>query len=190
MQQRRFLDMFLLLGFATIASAHFVFVVPQPGGTTAQVILSEDLKPSEQVDAGLIGGAKLKLRDARGPETALTLVKGDHAFVTQLPGAGTRLIHGVADLGCMQQGQEKPYLLVYYPKTIVGDAFDHNAVVGSETPVEIIAVGEPGALRLKVLAHGKPQLKTEVTIILPDGAQRKLTTDQAGLTEVLTQTGR
>src|ERR1700678_427792 len=136
MHQRRFdsalRDAFLLLGLASIASAHFVFVVPQPGGATAQVILSEDLKPSEQVDAGLIGGAKLKLRDAQGSETPLTLVKEGHAFVTQLPGAGTRLIHGVADLGWMQQGQEKPYLLVYYPKTIVGDAFDHNAVAGGE----------------------------------------------------------
>jgi hypothetical protein len=194
MHQRRFdsalRDAFLLLGLASIASAHFVFVVPQPGGATAQVILSEDLKPSEQVDAGLIGGTKLTLRDAHGHESRLTLVEADHRFVTQLPGAGTRLIHGVADLGLMQQGQAKPYLLAYYPKTIVGDAFDPNAIVGSETPVEIIAAGKPGAVRLKVVAHGKPQPKTEVTIILPDGTQRKLTTDQAGLTEVLTQTGR
>ena len=33
----------VLLGFATVASAHFVFVVPQPGGATAQVFISEDL---------------------------------------------------------------------------------------------------------------------------------------------------
>lgn len=190
MQQRRFLDVLILLGYATIASAHSVFVVPQPGGATAQVILSEDLKPSEKVDAGLIGGTKLKLRDAHGREISLTLVKADHAFVTQLPGAGTRLIHGVSDLGWMQQGQEKPYLLLYYPKTIVGDAFDPNAVVGGQTPVEIIAVGKPGALCLRVLARGKPQPNTEVTIILPDGSTKKLTTNQAGLTEVLTQTGR
>src|ERR1700733_8790107 len=133
MPQRRLLDVFLLLSFATIASANFVFGVLQPGGASAQVILSEDLKPSEQVDVGLIGGAKLKLRDDQGRETPLPLVKENHTFVTQLPGTGTWLIHGVADLGLMQQGQAKPYLLLYFTKTIVGDAFDPKAVVAGDT---------------------------------------------------------
>jgi hypothetical protein len=188
--KQRFLCIFLLLGFATITNAHFVFVVPQPGGATAQVFISETLQPSDEVDVGIIGAAKLSVRDAEGHETPLSLVKGEHAFVTALAGGGPRLIHGVADLGLTQQGQEKPYRLVYYPKTILGGAFDPNAIVAGETPLEIVPVGKTGALRLKVLAHGRPEPKSEVTILLPDGTRKKLTTDQAGLTDVLTQTGR
>jgi N-acetylneuraminic acid mutarotase len=186
----RFRWAFLPLGLATIANAHFVWVVPQSGGTAAQVFISETLSPTDEVDAGLIAGARLSVRDAQGHETPLPLSKGDHAFGTPLAGGGTRVIHGVADLGRMQLGQEKPYLLLYYPKTVVGDAFDPKTVVGGETPVEIVPVGKPGELRLKLLAHGKPQQQNEVTILLPDGSQKKLKTDESGLTDVLTQTGR
>ena len=180
----------LLLGMANLADAHFVWVVPAPGGATAQVFISEDLKPSDEVDVGIIGGARLSLRDAEGREIPLTLSRSGPAYATPLSGHGARLVHGSADLGLTARGQEKPYLLVYYPKTILGDAFDPKAAVGNAAPVEILPVGHAGSLHLKVLAHGKPLPASEVTIILPDGAQKKLTTDADGLTAELTQTGR
>jgi hypothetical protein len=180
----------LLLGVANLADAHFVWVVPAPGGATAQVFISEDLKPSDEVDVGIIGGARLSLRDAEGREIPLTLSRSGPAYATPLSGHGARLVHGSADLGLTARGQEKPYLLVYYPKTILGDAFDPKAAVGNAAPVEILPVGHAGSLHLKVLAHGKPLPASEVTIILPDGAQKKLTTDADGLTAELTQTGR
>ncbi len=181
--------LYLLVGFAGLAKAHFVFVVPQPGAATAHVILSETLLPSDEVDVGLIAKTSLSLRDLSGAETRLVLEKADHAYVITLPGAGTRLIHGSIDLG-LQERQGKSFLLVYYPKTVVGNAFEAKAAVGSSAPVEIVPDGKPGALRLKVLAHGKPQPDSEVTIILPDGTQKKLKTDGGGLTETLTETGR
>jgi N-acetylneuraminic acid mutarotase len=180
----------LLLGLATFASAHFVFVVPQPGGKAAQVFISETLKPSDEVDAGMVSGAKLSLREPNGHETALALSKGNQALVINLIGTGTRLIHGMVDLGFTQQGAAKPYILVYYPKTILGDAFDSRTVTGASAPIEIVPVAGSTLVRLKVLAHGKPLDKSEVTVLLPDGNQKKLTTDANGLTEELTQTGR
>ena len=135
-------------------------------------------------------GAKLTLRDAEGHETLLALTKGPQAYLTSLTGAGTRVIHGITDLGLTQRGQVKPYLLVYYPKTILGDAFDSKTIIGDSVPVEIVPLGKAGALRLKVLAHEKPLPETVVTVILPGGTQTKLTTDSSGITEVLTQTGR
>ncbi len=92
--------------------------------------------------------------------------------------------------GSHNEDKARRFLLVYYPKTIAGDAFDPKAVVAGETPVEIVPVGRAGALRLKILAHGQPLPKSEVTIILPDGTQQKLMTGEAGLTAQLTQTGR
>ena len=180
----------VLLGFSMMARAHFVFVVPQPGGATALVFISEELKPTDEVDAGLVRGAKLVFRDSEGHETPLALAKGAQAYVTALPGTGTGLIHGSADLGLMQRGADKPYVLIYYPKTILGNAFDAGLVVGDSAPVEIIPVFDAGKLRLKVVAHGKPLPETEVTVIFPDSEQKVLTTDSTGLTEVLTQTGR
>jgi hypothetical protein len=192
--KRQFLGILLrfaaLLAFATMASAHFVFVVPQPGSATARVFISEELKPTDEVDVGLVSGAKLSLRDGEGHETPLTLTKGGQAYVATLFGGGTRLIHGTVDLGLTQRGPEKPYLLVYYPKTILGDAFDPKALVGGSVPVEIVPVGNAGKMRLKLLAHGMPLPKSELTIILPDTTQKKLTTDGDGLTDELTQIGR
>lgn len=182
--------LFILLGSTALASAHFVFVVPQPGAATAQVILSETLKPSEEVDVSLISKATLSLRRTGGTDTPLTLMKADHAYVIELPGAGTRLIHGVVDLGVQQREQGKNHLLVYYPKTIVDDAFDPTMVLAGAAPVEIVPVGKPGTLRLKLVAHGQPQSGAEVTVLLPDGEEKKLKTDDSGLTEILTQTGR
>lgn len=71
MATRAFLGLLLELGLATAASAHFVFVTPQPGGAAAQVFLSEGLKPTGEVDAGMIAGTRLRLRGANGAETPL-----------------------------------------------------------------------------------------------------------------------
>src|SRR5215472_265163 len=131
----------LLIGMANLAHAHFVFVVPAQDGATAQVLISEDLKPSDEVDVGIIGGTKLSLREAGGTEIPLTLTRNGPAFVTVLPGGGARVVHGTTDLGLTAPGEEKPYLLVYYPKAILGDAFDPKATLGNAVPVEIVPVG-------------------------------------------------
>ena len=44
-------------------------------------------------------------------------------------GSGTRLIHGLTDIG-VSGSAEKQYLLIYHPKTVLGDAFDAKATVG------------------------------------------------------------
>src|SRR5713101_955418 len=98
----------LLAGFATVAHAHFVFVVPEAGGASARLIMSEDLQPSQEVDVTLIGAARLSLRQADGGESLLSLVKGENAYLVALAGSGTRLIHGRVDLGVMQRGQAAP----------------------------------------------------------------------------------
>jgi hypothetical protein len=61
--------------------------------------------------------------------------------------------------------QDKPYLLVYYPKAILGDAFDPRTAVGNAAPIEIVPIGRAGSLRLKVLAHGKALAAYEVMVL-------------------------
>lgn len=180
----------LLAAVSTLLHAHFVFVVPEPGAAKAKVIISEDLKPAGEVGIDIIAGAKLRMRGGDGTEMAMPMEKAGDAFLVGLPGQGTRLVYGFVDMGYSQRGTGKPHLLLYYPKTILGDAWDGKTVAGGPTPVEIVPAGKPGAMRLQLLAKGKPLPDAEITVILPDGTQKKVKTDAAGLTEVLPQAGR
>jgi hypothetical protein len=172
---------------AADAMAHFVFVVPE-GTPKAAVILSEDLKADEDVDVRTLAGARLFARDAAGRDAALTPGKGEHALPVVLP-AGTRVVHGVAEFGVRQRGKTKPHLLVYHPKTLVGDAFDPKGNVGAV--VEIAPVGRAGDLRFLVTARGKPATAgVEVNLILPDGKEKKVVTGEDGRTPALEQPGR
>ena len=50
--------------------------------------ISEDLKPTDEVDVGIVGGTKLVLRDADSRESPLALTRGQQAYLTSLSGAG------------------------------------------------------------------------------------------------------
>jgi uncharacterized GH25 family protein len=187
---KRWLCSLLLISISAVtANAHFVFVVPSSGGTTASVVLSEDLKPDPAVDVTLVGGAALSIREAlRGHETALSLSKGDHEYTTSLFGSGVRVVHGDVDLGTMKAGG-KTYLLMYHPKTILGDAFTPG-IRQAAAPVELVPVREGANIVLQLLAKGQPQSNQEVTVILPGGSQHKLTTDARGNARLPAAQGR
>ena len=171
--------------------SHFVFVVPDASGASATVVLSEDLQPDAEIEMVLAGKPQLKLRDAAGKETTLTLRKtADDKAVADLPGEGLRIAYGEADLGVMQRGEGPAFRLVYHPKTIVGDAFDPHANLGDRVPVEIVPVGSVGALAFRVVAAGKPVAQAEVNVVLPDGERTKVTTNDNGQTETFAAKGR
>ncbi|MGH7214124.1 MAG: hypothetical protein ACREIT_05115 [Tepidisphaeraceae bacterium] len=173
------------------AFAHFPFVVPDAGGTKAKLLMSETLEPDPEVKVELLGGITLSLRDAKGNETPLTPGKpSGHAMPLSLAGDGTRLVHGKADLGVMRRGDKPAHLLIYYPKTIVGDAFDPMTALGDKVPVELVPVRVEGGLKLKLLAGGKPAAGRDVRVITPDGAQDDFKTDADGLTPIFAEPGR
>jgi len=58
------------------------------------------------VDVGLIGRAKLNLREAEGDETSLALAKNVSVYSITLHGTGTRLIQGIAGPGLTQRGRD------------------------------------------------------------------------------------
>lgn len=185
----RYLPLLIFLASARHGQAHFVFVVA--GAADAKVFLSENLKPDNRIDPALVAGARLNLRQANGGEQPLTLVKRKEGFEVALAGKGTRLVYGMDDLGFSGSATSpKPYLLIYYPKTIIGDAFDPQMRVGSRAPVEILPTGRPGVAKLLLVARGKPLPNAEITVILPDGSQKKMVTDASGQTEPLSGSGR
>ncbi|BDC49064.1 hypothetical protein F183_A13800 [Bryobacterales bacterium F-183] len=179
----------LAAGLAPLAAfAHFVFVVPEPGGASAKMIISETLQPDEAVDARLMKSTKLMLRGADGKDRELTASAGEKFHTLALPGGGVA-VHGAVEMGVMQLGRApKPFLLTYYPKTLLGNGFGTEAVGGK--PVELIPMGKPGALVFHAVANGKPLVGADVVVILPSGGEKRVKTDASGNTEVFTATGR
>lgn len=184
-----------LAAAATLAQAHFVFIVPsQPksdGTIDTQVFLSETLQPDAGVSIDIVAGAKLLSRNASGADGPLALSKSadGRTYTTTLP-SGTSAIHGIDDLGVNSRGSKSNWL-IYYPKAVVGDALAKPVVIGGEAmPVELVPGGKPGAATLDFVVGGKPKANAEITILFPDGTEKAVMTDANGRTPPLDQAGR
>ena len=193
----RFLLLTLVLAvglFADHAAAHFPFVVADPkGGAGGKLILSETLEPDPKVKTDrLAAGSKLFVRGADGKDAPIALSPGEHAMNVALPpGTGRRVVHGVSDFGVRQRGEEPPYLLIYYPKAVLGDALgEPPPVVGGDVPVELVPASGGSGIRFQLLVRGKPLAGQEVKVISPDGVQSTQKTDAQGHTEPFAQPGR
>lgn len=172
-------------------AAHFTFIVPLPDTNLALVVLSEKPEPDREVDVSLIAGTTLSFRQLDGKERTLKLMKGgEHAFGVELPKGARGVIHGLTDLGVNTREGAIPNILLYHPKTIIGDPFEPRTRLGDLAAAELVPVGNPRAFRLRLLGRGKPQAGAEVTVIHPDGSSRVAKTEATGETEVFTTPGR
>ncbi len=174
----------------SIVQAHFVFVVPAANGSAVSVVFSEDLLPDEAVDAAKIAGLKLQARDEAGKVSPVALKAGKHELTAELPGKGPRVLFGTVNYGVMQKGEDKPYLLAYHPKALVGAVATKQALVGQALPAELLVMAEVGKVRFQLLGSGKPVPEAEVTIIKPDGSKVKVKTGADGITEPVEGVGR
>lgn len=173
---------------ASLASAHFPFVVPSPDGATAVLIMSETLAPDGDVKLGLLAPARLVLRTADGTTYPIASPPTDHqgsTFSLALPGSGTRVVSGTADLGVMQRGQSPAHLLVYHVKSVIGDPLAPSTVLGSTVPVEFVAEVGNHCYHLRLMAAGKPLPDTEIHLLHQDGRDETVRTDSAGRTPPL-----
>ncbi len=180
----------LILTGAT-AYSHFGFVVPHAGGRAADLIISETLTPEPGISVDVIKSSRLFIRDSEAKDTPLNTVRSGSVYRIELPGRGSRIIHGSADLGITPSGRSpKPYLLLYYPKTLIGPLLGAQATLGADTPVELVPEGEPGKTTLLLLSRGKPLAGSEVTLVLPGGKEKRVKTDESGRTPLISETGR
>jgi hypothetical protein len=173
---------------AAAALAHFPFILVDRGGATGRLVMSEVLAPDPDVKIDLVSGAALWVRNVEGKETPLTLEAAGEFMRLGIPGEGTRVIGGKADLGVMKR--DKPHLLVYYPKAIIGDAFDRATELGSLAPIELIPVRTEGGVKLRLMIDGTAAGNREVRVLTPDGDQADHKTDADGLTPVFSEGGR
>jgi N-acetylneuraminic acid mutarotase len=178
----------LFVTLALVAQAHFTFIVPDADRKSARLFMSEKLMPDDAVDAKIAKSAKLFVRDSNGHDTPLELTLASDALRMQIPGSGgAQAIHGLVDLGVTTTRGPKPFLLLYHPKTLLAGT---QALIGDEQVVEMIPQGEPGNVSLKLIARGKPLAGSEITVILPGGAESKVKTNAEGVAGPFPQTGR
>jgi len=171
-----------------VAQAHFTFVVPDAGGSSAKVIFSDDLNPDPNVSVEKIANTKLTLRDAAGKESPLETKKGDGCYLVNLPGGGPRVVYGTTEFGVSQKGTDKPYLLVYYPKALVGSVPEKLAATGAK--LEVVPAGGSGQVQFRVVSEGKAAADVEVTVLLPASGKKAVKADKDGLTPAFDGSGR
>jgi hypothetical protein len=181
----------LVFAISLTAQAHFVLVVPDANNSTAKIILSDNLLPDEKVDITKLKNTKLTLRDASGKESALEMMLEKGYYAIEVPGKGNRVIYGTTDYGVLQKGEGKPFLLKYYPKTILGGVTAETQKIGEALPVEIIPVVADGKLRFQFLVKGKAATEKDINVLKPEGEKyEKLKTDAEGFTTPFDAKGR
>jgi hypothetical protein len=169
---KRLATLALLLAVAAPVHGHFVWFLPSPKpGVPARVVFSDGPYPDRPELLKKIAHTELFFVDAHGQTTPVKLTENKDAFdVTLSPGAGAGWLGGICRYGVTQRGQTEPFLLLYYPKTVVGTGADgaamHKALEPAcdKQPLQVVA-GEGHAVR--VLWHGNPLGGAEVAVSMP-----------------------
>ncbi len=169
------------------ASAHMVMVVPAKDAKTVTVVFSDDLEPDENVPIEKIAG--LKLHAFAGGKVSAVEHKADkHSLSATLP-ADAKVVFGSVTYGLYGKG-EKPALLVYHPKAVLGGATGKDATAGDKAVAEIVPVADGGRVKFQFLVGGKPTADAEGSVTLPDGKKEKVKTDKDGFTASFDAAGR
>jgi hypothetical protein len=172
---KRLLASLIVIAFGTAtAQAHFIWIVPDKQGTTAQVVFSETPEPDDPGLLDKIAKTQLFLRHA-DKEVSLKWTKGKEAFHVALPGTGLRTVGGVCFYGVLKKDEADPFLLMYYAKAHVAGSGNH--LPWGRLPLEIVQVEG----KFQVLWQGKPLAGAEVVCSLPgQEKQEKRMTDKSG----------
>ncbi len=197
---RRILAVTVLLALAAPAPAHFIWLVPEHDKASVLMVFSDTPEPDANVPVKKIAQTKLFARGGvKGEPLPVKIDEAKDAYRVTLEkeAEGPVMIAGVCHYGVATKAADAPYLLVYYPKTLLwrGGAGGAGAAVkqrpewpfnGTEQlPLEIVPVfgGKAGGkTRGKVLWHGKPAAGVEVVLTYPGGKEPlEVKTDAEGM---------
>lgn len=176
------------LAFAVATGfAHMVYVVPAKDAKTATVVFSDTLDPDENVPIEKVAGLKLTAV-VGGKASAVEHKAEKHSLTATLP-ADAKVVYGTVTYGLSTRG-EKPALLVYHPKAVLGGATGKDATAGEKAAAEVVPVADGGKVKFQFLVGGKPAVEADVTVALPDGKKEKVKTDKDGFTTAFDAAGR
>ena len=194
--KRCFVSFAALMMLASLARGHFIWIVPDRDGKSAQVFFSDNLTPDEAKLLAKIASTEVFLRSVTGPpEGAFNLVPTKttplkwtkdtdrKAYVVTASGQGPRWFWAVCNYGVVQRGKSEPFLLKYYAKAFLGGIpSEEGAIAGpghwDRLPLEIrrTKFGD-----CRVLWNGKPLAGADVAILAPgEDTAQEMKTDAAG----------
>ena len=164
----------LLLALATVqAKAHFIWIIPgkpEAEKTTAQVIFSDSLQPDSPDLMAKIANTELFVRTTGNKTEPVKWSEGKDAYKVTLAGKGPATVGGVCQYGVIQRGKADPFLLAYYPKTLIGSApseSPHFQKAWDRLALEILPAKDRGKDTFLVLWQGKPLADADVVILSP-----------------------
>jgi len=184
----RSLFAFLMIALAAgPARAHFIFLIPSSDQKSAKMVFSDTLGPDEGVPITKAAKTKLFALDADGKTIDVKMTEQKHHYDVTVSGKSPFMIGGVCEYGVLNKKGD-PYLLMYYPKTVLVASVREDPTesawmnVGSKRlPLDIVKGGK-GEWQIKVLFKMKPLPGAEATVLfdaeaIPDVSVK---TDAAG----------
>ncbi len=187
----RIVAVILLLLCAASARAHHIWILPDAGGGSAHAVFGDTLAPgSPEV---LTNIAHTRLWQRRGDlEAPLIWKREPKLFTILLAQPGPLVIGGECRYGTEVHDHRlrqdvQPYLLVYYPKAIVGPTIDERP--WPKLSLEIVPKRTGDRLRLQVLFQGQPVSKAEMFAFCPDGERINQLADEQGCAEIPLKSG-
>jgi uncharacterized GH25 family protein len=187
---KRLLISLVLLALPTAAGrAHFIWVVPDKGAATAQVLFSEDLTPDSPDLLGKVAQTQWYARDNAGKTTAIKWTKAKEGYSLAAPAKGPTLLGGVCLYGVLQRGKDQPFLLKYYAMALVGASPENRPGEVVYAPWDVLPMqilpAKGTARGFVVLFEGKPLADAEV-VVQPQGKEKAQTlkTDAKGIVEL------
>jgi uncharacterized GH25 family protein len=156
----------LALAAVSAASAHFVWIVPDTSDKgRALVVFSDTLDPDKNPALlDRIAQTRLFVQSADGKDAPVEWKKQETSYTLSLPAANA-CVGGICKYGVTQRGDSKPFLLVYYPKLIVGQP---GGKAWDRLDLEMVPTRTGKGLHIQVLHHGKPApADLEVTLSGP-----------------------
>jgi hypothetical protein len=183
---KRLVTVALLLAVAVAAPvrAHFIWILPPANpDEPARLVFSDSLRPDNPALLKKIAHTELFVVDSSGHATPLKLTEAKESLDALVPpGDGMRLLGGVCRYGVTQRGSTEPFLLMYYPKSVI----NMPGLVGREPgtllskaadklPLQVVTAG---GMKVRVLWQGKPLAGAEITAHLP--GQDNAVTGKAG----------
>lgn len=185
---RQFCTLSLVLLSASVARAHHIWILPQPpAGATARVVFNDYMQPGSAEVLAKIAPTRLWSRDERGREAAVSwrqdgdsysLDVGSHESLT----IGGECVYGIETYDHREWKRVAPYLLVYYPKVLLGRPA--SAAPWNKLALEIVPTLVGEQVKLQVLFRGQPAPHAELYVHPPAGKRESLATDDQGLIQV------
>jgi uncharacterized GH25 family protein len=185
----------LLISLAVVALAtsavrgHFIWLVPEKGAATAQVLFSENLTPDSPELLDKVAKTQWYARDNAGKTTAFKWTKAKDGYTLAAPNKGPTLLGGVCTYGVLQRGKDEPFLLNYYAMVLVGASPDNRPGESVYQPWDTLPMqilpAKGTARGFLVLFQGKPLSGAEVVVLAPGKEQPEtLKTNGQGIVEL------